>query len=1230
MLELTYSNDGAELLDALVRRLVEQRTRGSIFDTIQVLVPNRTVETYVKLGIAERTGIAANIECSSLGGFLADALERSKAKAQLIQRAELEGWLLELFFDQELLTAPELAPVARYLGPEGLAPEAIDLRRHQLSTELAALFDEYDHTRPEMLEAWPARRFFDGTSQGETEAWQRRLWVELFGKEGRLARRTRSDGVAQVRLGELWKRVNASQLALPRELHLFGFSYLSAVFQRCYAELGKVIGVAIYALNPSREFWEDVGLHPSMRQLDLFPRSKDSGVDPDDEDPLYLAEAADTPALRLWGRPGRESIRLANAIADFDFNAAFTDPLERGATLLRQLQRDILVREPERRKIPDHFDFHADDSLRILACPSIRRELEAIAAEIWSLLEADEEERKRRPESAGPPLRFNDIAVFVNARQAEAYQAQLSAVFREAHDIPHNIVDLPLVQESRLVEAIELLFALPLGQYRRPELLRLVTHPAVSAGFPDLDPDDWLRWCDALGIVHGADHEDHRTTYIERDLFNWDQGLRRLALGAFMTGRRSGDQAPYPLGEERYLPEEIAESKLADAGRLGLLVRSLIADARFARSAQLSLTDWAGFLSRWITTYLVPSSPADERVLRRCLRAVHDLGRADAAGAKVGYRIASERVRAAIAGLRGSRGQHLADGVVVQSFLPMRAVPFRVIFVAGLGEGRFPAAERASHLDLRSGRRRPGDISPRERDKYLFLETLLSARDRLILSHVARDELTGEALQPSSVILELLEILEKGYLPRSAIESRILVRHRLRRYDPEYFPELFRYAAATGPDAASNPTPASGARRCPTVAAEGEARALALGLSLRDRLGIDAARIDRERVSALVDPEALPRLIRRVELEPAELEQIHLAAHSPPDRIEISVAALRKFLECPLQGWARLMLGMRDDEDEDDVLAQEDEVFSSSALESTMLLREVFLASLPVGAGEVGSLLEARAEALELRGLLPTAVFKRAERQRHVAVLGSWWEGLRALARPPPRNEPFRARVVRFGRADEHADVDELLDPIVLDLEIGSAGSRRSLRAEVRGQTSPLLAHEPASLILVRGGFGPNGQLRQQREALKAFLDMVMLAAAGRATSPSHAAYLLSGDRAEKTSIVFSTFSREQARSYLALLVGELMGGEHAYSLPIEAVFTMLDRGARSVTRVIEEQRQRALRQTGPSDRGTFCPGPVPHAELFAPPTEEEARLMIARRFGPYVEQRKKGGRPPW
>ena len=49
----------------------------------------------------------------------------------------------------------------------------------------------------------------------------------------------------------------------------------------------------------------------------------------------------------------------------------------------------------------------------------------------------------------------------------------------------------------------------------------------------------------------------------------------------------------------------------------------------------------------------------------------------------------------------------------------------------------------------------------------MFLETLLCARDRLVLSYLGRDEVTGEKRPPSAVLLELREILSSGYLTTS-------------------------------------------------------------------------------------------------------------------------------------------------------------------------------------------------------------------------------------------------------------------------------------------------------------------------------------------------------------------------------------------------------------------------------------------------------------------------------
>ena len=440
----------------------------------------------------------------------------------------------------------------------------------------------------------------------------------------------------------------------------------------------------------------------------------------------------------------------------------------------------------------------------------MRRELEAVASEIRRLVEADES------------LRFDEIAVLVPEADAARYAAQAPAVFREAHDLPHRMsAAASVARGGNVIEAVELLLSLPLGRFTRQELLRFLVHPAVLETMDKVDPVRWASWCEALGVIHGADRTDHAETYLERDVYSWDQGLRRLALGVFMSGDASGESRPFEAGGESYVPYEVAGGELDDAAAFGSLVRSLLADVRFVRDAELTMREWAALLCKLVEVYVGPAGPAEEEHLARCLRRLHALGDVDLGEGRVRYRVACELARERIAALAG--GGATGEGVVVSTLASLRPVPFRVVFACGMGEGQFPSPEAEDPLDLRWARRREGDVTARERDKYSFLELVLGVRDRLYLSHVSREPLTGEGLAPSSVVEELLHAVEQGYVSDLSLLRR---RHPLRRWSPAYFPELF---------AAPDREPANvGTIR--VAEARAEARTLAL------RLGLDRSR----------------------------------------------------------------------------------------------------------------------------------------------------------------------------------------------------------------------------------------------------------------------------------------------------------------------------------------------------------------------------------------------------
>ena len=1211
MLRLVYSSRTELLLAALAETLRAERAAGAHpLEPVELLVPNRNMERFVRLGLAEALGVAANLRFRRLERFTAELVAGAPPPrdgalaARLVDADALAGALLALFHDEAALAAPELAPVRGYLA----APdrEGTDLRRVQLAVRLGRLFEEYAYSRPEMVAEWSAEGApLARRREGSIASWQAALWRGIAGEGGVLSRHP-AEGARWVELGEVL--AGALPLGGPgasqAPLHVFGISYVARAFAALFERLAAERDVHLFTLNPCMEFWEDVESPAELRRrlgrTRADARLAARPAPPPEEDPYELFQDTGNLPLRLWGRPGREHVMLLNELTDCDFDARFPSPQEPAPTLLAALQRDVLVREPT--PAAPATPCRPDGSLRVLACPDPRREVEAVADAIWQIV--------REPPllPGAPPLTFSDVAVIVSAPARDRYLPHLQAAFAEHHDIPSTVTDLPLAAERPTVEAARLLLELPFGRRSRAEMLRVMLHPAVRGPGEEAAAEEWAELAAELGIFHGASQEDLADTYVEEDLLSWDQGLRRLALGAFLAGPRSGEERRWQSDGREVLVADVPAGRLAASGRFALLARSLLADAEVLRRGERTLSEWAATLRRLLTVYLAPP-PGEEGDLQRCLGALGALERLDVAGARVSGRTACALASAALGELTGGGAGWLAEGVAVSTLLPMRAIPFRAVFLLGLGEGEFPAANRRDALDLRASGRRPGDVTPAERDRYLFLETLLSARERLVLSFVSRDERTGEALRPSSVVQELLGALERGYLGKDGAAA-LVEEVPPRRWDRVYFPELGP-AGGSGPGGGSpGPKPPPAPNSAPGALQEAA-----------------AARLGEELLRPLeaVSPAALAALAER--LRPGEWRTVHhllalpalpagspspTAASGPPRPLQLRL--LRTFLECPMQTSAALTLGLAR-EDEDDPSRVEDESFRSARKDEVLLLRDAMALAARRRVPPERPYLEL-ARRRELAGQMPTGVLGEIERELHLELLAEW-HGMLAdrLAQGPGER-------LRLGRAPEREDFDLLLPAV----EVALAGSPDGgpLLRQVHGRSELLLAGRRCTVICDPAAQKDKREerVRLLRLALRGLCDHLLLAASGTLEGePREVVLLRRGQgvaRLERQGL--APLSRAAALAYLATLGEDLVSGVHAYLLPCEAVLQAWVE-AKEALPLDPEAVAEAARQRLANDRAACSSrwGPVPEPELYAPPPPEALRAMLARRWEPLL-----------
>jgi len=1230
MIHLHYSNRLEALVDPIGGLVHEDQVHDPL-ERVTVVVPSRAVQEFLKLRLAEREGVAANLGFPFLRRYLKQMAEQATAggSGPAIKVLDAGGLQIAVFeYLREALSARAagLAAVQAYLSGARDDECQRTVRLFQLSGQVAWLMREYSIARRTMLDQWPRGTALGDDRMRENEAWQRQIYVALFERDGNLRpawiARTMNgthDGARWMLLPYAFDAIDDRRLreVLPARLHVFGIGYAGPEFIRIFARLSTLTELHIYTLNPCQEFWEDVRNRGRVRPPLVGPLFIDSA-----EDPFGLEAEDENLALRYWGRAGREYIRLLNETTDCDFNAYFVEhaPVGSNATLLRRVQQAILTRSPaERTAIGADDDARSialgntpaqdDGSIRILECPGVRREIEIAANAIWSIIRRDNGEDDT-------PLRFHQIAVVIPEAVRDQYLMHIESVFAAAHRIPVNLIDRRLATQSRVAEAVDLLLRLPLGRFTRDEMIRLLIHPAIAGRDSEPHAQAWPEWCRRLGVHFGADERAFADTYVEPKLYHWDYALKRLALGLFMAGEPSGETRAFSDSSGReYLPFEVAEDAAESVAIMVRRARALIREAQSLAASELGLADWRRVLIELIATYVSPADRAGERVRDLIVGAIDSMCSDGLRSEPVPYAVAQELALTRIAEVEAEQGIYAESGVVVGSLTSLRSIPFRVVFMLGLGEANFPARETRDPLDLRQAHRRVGDVSPAERDRYMFLETLAAARDRIYLSYVARDAHTGEALGPSAVIRDLQFIL-RGMIGEEATR-RLAIAHPVSAHDRRYFAdlnpsgEIRNERRVDGREDRHDPQNHREAwldrdDRLETFDrnARRGAQSAALRADLEQCCG-PMPETERdcsvlERLSAAARGQLAPRL--RIIEPPA------VTASAGDSRVRLSISALRHYLECPLQGAARYALGMREEDDGDEEDADEEPI-ARSPLDAAMTLRDTLW--LAHGRREnIGDRYDEACRMRVLMGSAPVGPFAATNRPNDIARLE------RAIAQVAGPGIPKLDRWLRIavGGVEEFTGVDRAIDPIILDVDFTRADGRRVTSIELHGRVGPVSPLMDRSLKLIA-----RDEIKVA-DFLEGAFNAIVLAAAGETMSPEFIAMVIGGEnkKAANNTRTIRPPTHTQARAFLMQLAIDLLSGGNDFFLPIEAVAAVLRDGIEADA-IIERSIYSVRRNERLSCRSDFGPVRKDRAREFRAPLGEIKHGLIARRYGPLL-----------
>lgn len=790
-----YHSNRLDVLEALMEFIVERERLDDPFEPEMILVQSTGMAQWLQMTLSQKFGIAANIDFPLPASFIWDMFVRvlpEIPKESAFNKQSMSWKLMTLL--PQLLEREDFTLLRHYLTDDS------DKRKlFQLSSKAADLFDQYLVYRPDWLAQWETGHLVEGL--GEAQAWQAPLWKALVEYTDELGQPRWHRANLYQRFIETLESATTCPPGLPSRVFICGISALPPVYLQALQALGKHIEIHLLFTNPCRYYWGDIKDPAYLaklltrqrrhsfedRELPLFRDSENAGQ-------LFNSDGEQdvgNPLLASWGKLGRDYIYLLSDLESSQELDAFVDVTP--DNLLHNIQSDILELENRAVAGVNIEEFSRSDNKRPLdpldssitfhVCHSPQREVEVLHDRLLAMLEED------------PTLTPRDIIVMV--ADIDSYSPFIQAVFGSApadRYLPYAISDRRARQSHPVLEAFISLLSLPDSRFVSEDVLALLDVPVLAARF-DITEEGlrYLRqWVNESGIRWGIDDDNVRELELPATgQHTWRFGLTRMLLGYAMESAQGEWQSVLPYDESSGLIAELVGYLSSLLMQLNIWRRGL--------AQERPLEEWLPVCRDMLNAFFLPDAETEAAMtlIEQQWQAII----AEGLGAQYGDAVPLSLLRDELAQRLDQERisqRFLAGPVNICTLMPMRSIPFKVVCLLGMNDGVYPRQLAPLGFDLMSQKPKRGDRSRRDDDRYLFLEALISAQQKLYISYIGRSIQDNSERFPSVLVQELIDYIgQSHYLPgdealncdesEARVKAHLTCHHTRMPFDPQNY-----------------------------------------------------------------------------------------------------------------------------------------------------------------------------------------------------------------------------------------------------------------------------------------------------------------------------------------------------------------------------------------------------------------------------------------------------------
>ena len=746
-LALYISNDLSRLADKLASNLADDRQ--GLHQKEYFVVQTEGMSRWLAVKIAECNKIFTNFEFLTPNQLLYKLFQISGISNKgLFDTKNLRWIIYELLENKEFID--NFPRTFEYYKKD-------NIKRLQLATKTADLFDQYVIYRPDYIRSWNEGNNLQlPVDLKEAERWQKWLWIAIKKKYNNamdkvemrdmLLEKLKTDPGILSKIKETFQRISFFGLSIFTNFHIEVFLNV----------LKDIMQLDFYLFNPAPEvFWlQDIPEKTKVKLEKYFgklPYEMDFAVG----NTLLMNQAKTAKDMFLMLFEQEEFLNMLD-------NETLVKPPDND-TLLHHIQQEIYYNIPkeERKAISKEKLF--DGSLTVASNFTELREIESL----YNFLLRQIEKHNYEPKD-----------ILVLTPDIDKYSSYIKAVFDNAEiNLPYTIADRSFKGNDNLIGILKQILLLNADEFTSENVVSLLEFDVIRRKFGIND----------LNIVRALIKEANIKRDISGDIENhtfyvsWTYGLEKILLGYAMD---TGELFQPPGKAYPVLPLDLVEDEYAIEGlKLKYLVDRLIYWIE-KRNGIKTLEQWKEYIVDMMTDlmFIGDNEVNDFDYIISRLSLPEEVSTFE--NIKMEFEVFSKALIDSLYN-ENRKSSFITGKVTFCSMIPMRSIPYKVIAILGLNKDSFPRQNKEMNFDLRKAEYRYGDRHLKESDKYLFFESIISAKEKLYLSYLGQNAKDNSLLPPSAIVDEVLDYIQEN--SDTDIRKDFVIYHPLSSTDKRYF-----------------------------------------------------------------------------------------------------------------------------------------------------------------------------------------------------------------------------------------------------------------------------------------------------------------------------------------------------------------------------------------------------------------------------------------------------------